>query len=73
MPTMNVACPYCQASLSIIQTDDYAPQFHTCSKCNQTFIVERGVSKAKVMKEKEAPCMSNPRCREIETSGTEEE
>lgn len=73
MSSMNVTYPYCQGTVTITQTDDYAPEFHECPKCDQTFIVERGVSKAKVMKEKDAPCMSNPRCREIETSGAEEE
>jgi hypothetical protein len=36
-------------------------------------LVEREANKIKVMKEKEAPCMSNPECREIETSATCEE
>jgi len=73
MSTVTVNCPYCQESRTVNQGEDYAPQFHECHKCGQRFIVERGVSRVKVMKEKDAPCMSNPECREIETSATCEE
>jgi len=73
MSTVTVNCPYCQESMTVNQGDDYAPQFHECRKCGKKFIVERGVNRMKVMKEMEAPCMSNPDCREIETSATCEE
>ncbi len=73
MSAITVNCPYCQQSVTVIQGEDYAPQFHACSGCGKRFIVERGASRIKVMKEKEAPCMSNPECREIETSATCEE
>lgn len=70
MSQVTVDCPYCHEGMTVNQAEDYAPQFHECSKCGQKFIVERGASKVKVMKEKDAPCMSNPECREIETSAT---
>ena len=73
MSQVTVKCPYCQQSMTVMQGEDYAPQFHDCSRCKKRFIVERGANSFKVMKEKDAPCMSNPECREIETSATCEE
>ena len=73
MSEVTVDCPYCRQSVTVTQGEDYAPQFHACPGCGKRFIVERGASGNKVMKEKEAPCMSNPECREIETSATCEE
>lgn len=68
MSAITVNCPYCQQSVTVNQGEDYAPKFHDCPACRKRFIAERGVSAIKVMKEKEAPCMSNPECREIETA-----
>lgn len=73
MSAVTVNCPYCQQSVTVTQGTDYAPQFHACPGCEKRFIVERGAKKIQVMKEKDAPCMSNPECREIETSATCEE
>lgn len=73
MASITVNCPYCQEKVTVDQVEDYAPQFHKCGQCGRKFIAERGVNTVKVMKEKEAPCMSNPECREIETSATCEE
>jgi hypothetical protein len=70
MSAITVNCPYCQQSVTVHQCEDYAPQFHDCPGCKKRFIAERGVNKIKVMKEKDAPCMSNPDCREIETAST---
>lgn len=70
MSTMNVTCPSCQAETAINQADDYAPQFHVCPLCSKKFIAERRAEGVAVMRVKDAPCMSNPDCREIETSST---
>ena len=73
MSAVNITCPYCQEPARIEQTDSYAPEFHTCRACARRFITERRAEGVAVMKEKEAPCLSNPECREIETSATCEE
>lgn len=70
---MTATCPYCQAATPINQTDDYAPQFHQCLACGKKFIAERRAGGLRVMRVKDAPCMSNPDCREVETSATCEE
>lgn len=69
MPTINVTCPNCQADVTIAEPEDYAPQFQICRSCERRFIVEKRENGVKVMTEKGAPCMSNPNCREVETSG----
>jgi hypothetical protein len=73
MSAVNVNCPYCGEDVRIEQADDYAPEFHNCRACGRRFIAERRADGVAVMKEKEAPCLSNPECREIETSATCEE
>jgi len=73
MSAIIVNCPHCQQSVTVNQAENFTPLFHDCPGCGQRFIVERGASRIKVMKEKDAPCMSNPECREIETSATCEE
>ena len=70
MSALTVNCPCCQAVVNIDQTDDYAPQFHHCSSCGKKFIAERRAEGVAVMRVKDAPCMSNPECREVETSST---
>jgi endogenous inhibitor of DNA gyrase (YacG/DUF329 family) len=73
MSASTVTCPYCQAETTVTQTDDYAPQFHPCPSCGRNFIAERHAGGLRVMRIKDAPCMSNPDCREVETSATCEE
>ncbi len=73
MSAVNITCPYCQETARVEQADSYAPEFHTCRSCGRRFIAERRAEGVSVMKEKEAPCLSNPECREIETSATCEE
>lgn len=73
MSAITVACPYCQAETTVTQPDDFAPQFHHCPACGKKFIAERRAGGLRVMRLKDAPCMSNPDCREVETSATCEE
>lgn len=70
MTNTTVTCPCCQAAASIDQADDFAPQFHICPSCGKRFIAERRAEGVAVMRVKDAPCMSNPECREVETSST---
>jgi hypothetical protein len=73
MSTRIVVCPYCATNVEISPCTDYAPKTHVCTACAQKFIVEKTASGVHVMKEQDAPCMSNPDCRDVEMSGTCEE
>ena len=73
MSAIAVTCPYCQDETTITQADDYAPRFHPYPSCGENFIAERRSGGLRVMKIADAPYMSNPDCREVETSATCEE
>lgn len=66
MEIVHVICPYCKEGLDVEQHENYSPVFHTCLKCNKRFIVERSLKGFDVFTEQDAPCCSNPECREIE-------
>ncbi|MGD9369033.1 MAG: hypothetical protein PVH87_25230 [Desulfobacteraceae bacterium] len=70
---INVNCPYCNASTSANEPIDYAPFYAYCPNCSQKFIVERCADRIDTMKTEEAPCCSDPDCRELEMAGGEEE
>lgn len=70
---INVRCPYCNESTSISEPVDYAPFYAYCRSCSQKFIVERCSNRIDIMKTEEAPCCSDPDCRELEMSGGDEE
>lgn len=73
MTPTNVTCPYCGKSAALNLSATFEPVFQTCPDCDRRFIVERGAEGVRVMREKDAPCLSNPDCREVEMSGSCEE
>lgn len=73
MSTITVTCPHCGDTVTIPQHSDFAPQYHVCPACGRRFIAERRERGMVTMTEKAAPCMSNPECREVESSGSCEE
>jgi len=66
MEIAHVNCPFCQEDLEVEQPKNYAPVFHFCTQCNKRFIVERAVKGFTVLTEQDAPCCSNPECRDLE-------
>lgn len=70
MSTITVTCPHCEARVVIGEPKDYAPVFHLCHSCNHRFLAEMRKNGLVVMKENDAPCMSNPECREIENNAS---
>ena len=66
MSTITIPCPYCNASCEHPVPKDYSPMYHTCHACGKRFIVERTASGYDVFRENEAPCCSDPECRELE-------
>jgi hypothetical protein len=70
---INVKCPYCNAGTSINEPGDYAPYYIYCRNCGQKFIIERLAKGIDIIKTEDAPCCSDPDCREIEMSSGDEE
>ena len=66
-------CPYCSESTSIVIPEDYAPVYAFCENCSKKFIVERLADRIQVLTIEEAPCCSDPDCREIEMGGSDEQ
>lgn len=73
MSALTISCPYCAEFSDIELPETFTPIFVTCHACHRRFIAERRANDVAVMTENEAPCMSNPECREVETSATCEE
>ena len=66
-------CPYCGSSTSVKLPDNYAPRFVHCDLCQKKFIVERRTHGFQSMSVEEAPCISNPDCRAIESGAADEQ
>ncbi|NCD25282.1 MAG: hypothetical protein EOL86_06800 [Deltaproteobacteria bacterium] len=73
MSSTRVTCPYCEKSVAVDAAVTYEPIFQTCPACGRRFIVERTADGVRALREKDAPCMSNPDCRDVEMSGSCEE
>lgn len=70
---LTVACPYCNEEASIQEPENYAPVYAYCAKCDHKFIVERLSDGVQLFTIEDAPCSSDPNCREIEMGGGDEE
>ena len=66
-------CPHCGVETSLELPINYRPVFAFCDGCGKKFIAERLAEGFQVMTVEEAPCSSNPDCREIEIGGSDEE
>lgn len=72
-PVKNVSCPYCGKGTPIDVPEDYAPIYSRCKSCGKKFIVERLAEGMQVLTIEEAPCCSDPDCREIEMGSSDEQ
>ena len=61
-----VYCPYCNARQSVGERKDYRPFYVKCTGCAERFIVEPVRNGFVVYRDGEAPCCSDPECREME-------
>ncbi len=66
----SVTCPYCTTNVSLDLSESYEPVFQVCPDCGRRFIVERTAGGVRALREKDAPSLSNPDCREVEMSGS---
>ncbi len=69
----DVQCPYCKQATSIEMPENYAPVYRYCKSCHAKFIAERLEVGLQVLKPEEAPCISDPDCREIEMGSSDEQ
>jgi len=68
-----VSCPYCHKDTSVDRPENYAPVYSICQACEKKFIFERLAIGFQVLTREEAPCISDPDCRDIEMGSGEEE
>jgi len=68
-----VSCPYCQIETPVEMPANYAPVYSICQACEKKFILERLAEGFQVLTREEAPCISDPDCRDIEMGGGDEE
>ncbi|WP_319469812.1 hypothetical protein [uncultured Pseudodesulfovibrio sp.] len=73
MSTANINCPYCSTNQDITTPGDYRPFYVTCSGCSRRFIAEPVENGTIVYRDGEAPCCSDPECRETEMGGSGED
>lgn len=73
MSSTRVTCPYCEKNVPVDSSMTYEPIFQTCPACGRRIIVERVADGVRALREKDAPCLSNPDCRDVEMSGSCEE
>ncbi|MBG0791608.1 MAG: hypothetical protein H0S80_14045 [Desulfovibrionaceae bacterium] len=68
-----VHCPYCNARQGVREPQDYRPYYVNCAQCARRFIVEPVKSGLMVYRDGEAPCCSDPECREMEMADSGQE
>ena len=76
IPTSTIetaSCPYCGAKTSLELPGNYKPVFVYCDGCGTKFIAERLQEGFQVIRVENAPCFSNPDCRELEMGAGDEE
>lgn len=61
-----VFCPYCNTRQDIAEHGDFRPFYVNCADCARRFIAEPVRSGTVVYRDGEAPCCSDPDCRELE-------
>ncbi len=66
-------CPYCKIKTSVELPKNFAPVYVWCNSCKKKFIVERLAEGFQAMTIEEAPCCSDPDCRELEMGGSDEQ
>jgi DNA-directed RNA polymerase subunit RPC12/RpoP len=66
-------CPYCREKTVVQLPPNYAPVYVHCMACGRRFIAERIENGLDVLRVENAPCSSDPDCREIEMSQGQED
>ncbi len=64
--TYSLNCPYCEEDHAVNHPGGYAPIYVDCAACDNRFIMEPARQGVAVFKIEDAPCCSDPECRELE-------
>lgn len=72
-PQASVSCAYCGVSARLDLPENYAPRYADCPACGKRFIVERVGEALTAHTQENAPCCSDPHCREIELGAGNDE
>lgn len=73
MHEIDVQCPYCESLTAVEQPRDFAGHYANCLRCGESFILERTAQGCRTWTRHEAPCCSDPDCRESEMAQGDEE
>ncbi|WP_044352605.1 hypothetical protein [Dethiosulfatarculus sandiegensis] len=73
MSQLQITCPYCQHTETILHDGLFAPRYADCSKCGMQYIYEPRAGYVAFFKKGEADCWSDPDCRAIEMCSHDEE
>lgn len=66
MAQITFVCPFCGHYNTRPHDGLYAPRYAVCDACGERFIYEPGLERVNTFKPGEAPCCSDPDCRELE-------
>ena len=66
MSDVHVRCPYCSHEQVVTTAGDFRPFYVNCDQCSRRFIAEPLQSGILIYRDGEAPCCSDPECRETE-------
>lgn len=66
-------CPYCQNRTPVELPENYEPVYAHCDVCSKKFIVERLAEGFEALTLENAPCCSDPDCRDLELGGSDEQ
>lgn len=64
--SQTIHCPYCNTRQEVADHGDYRPFYVNCAECDKRFIAEPLKNGTVVYRDGEAPCCSDPECRETE-------
>ncbi|BCS87778.1 hypothetical protein [Pseudodesulfovibrio sediminis] len=66
MSTVTINCPYCSGEQTVSTHSNFAPFYVNCPECARRFIAEPTQLGITIFRDGEAPCCSDPDCRDIE-------
>jgi hypothetical protein len=69
----NALCPYCAEPTRLKLPGNYEPVYAYCNVCGKKYIAERLAKGFQILTLEEAPCWSDPDCRQIEMGAGDEE
>lgn len=73
MSQVEISCAYCFESCVVEQPEDFEGRYEECPSCGKRFIYERSSDGMRTWTLADAPCCSDPNCRETELSQGDEE